>query len=171
MDEGIFWFFYHLATRSPIFSAVAVFLARDLIWVLLVGFLFCAKYFHFSRREVFLIIICVLSAWAVSLLIKVLYLSPRPFALLSDLTPLIKTREALTSFPSSHTIVVAALAGALLLTGSYYLGIIFGIGAILVGLGRVMVGVHWPSDVLAGLVFGFLTVWIVKLALKFYTFK
>ena len=150
---------------------MAVFLARDLIWVLFVGFIFCAKYFHFTRREILLIIICVLVAWGVSLVVKILYLSPRPFAQFSDLTPLIKTREAFASFPSSHAITISALAGALFLIGSFQLGVLFSIGALLVAVGRVMAGVHWPSDVLAGLILGFLTVWFVKLALKFYTFR
>mgnify|MGYP001614896290 CR=1 FL=1 len=169
MNESIFWFFYHLAESQPFFSGVAIFLARDLLWILILVFLIGAKLFNFSQREILLVIISILVAWSLSLLIKFFYISPRPFAMLTDITPLIKTREALASFPSSHTIVATALAVALVSLGYYYFGAGLMLGAILVGLGRMMVGVHWPSDVLAGLIFGLLTVWIVKFILKNYT--
>ena len=35
-------------------------------------------------------------------------------------------------------------------------------GAVIMGVARVFAGVHWPSDILAGAVIGFLSVFLIK---------
>ncbi|MDH6282931.1 phosphatase PAP2 family protein [Prescottella agglutinans] len=57
------------------------------------------------------------------------------------------------SFPSNHTVVVAAMAAALFLV-SARLGIIATVAALLMGASRVYVGAHYPHDVVAGIVVG-----------------
>ncbi len=58
-----------------------------------------------------------------------------------------------TSFPSGHSVTIAALATVLVLRfpGLKMLWILM---AILIGLSRVMVGAHYPSDVIVGLTLG-----------------
>lgn len=60
------------------------------------------------------------------------------------------------SFPSGHT--AAAVVAALLL-GQIFPSLmpLFGIWVILVGYSRVYLGVHYPGDILAGLVLGYLS--------------
>lgn len=60
-----------------------------------------------------------------------------------------------SSFPSDHAAVAFALAVALFYAGGVawpFLAV-----AVLVALGRVAVGVHWPTDVLAGAAVGALS--------------
>ncbi|MFG1810012.1 phosphatase PAP2 family protein [Streptomyces sp. NPDC049040] len=67
------------------------------------------------------------------------------------------------AFPSNHSAIAAAAAVALLLSarriGRYALPL-----ALLMGLSRVWIGVHYPHDVLAALVLGGLVAWPLALA-------
>jgi undecaprenyl-diphosphatase len=56
-------------------------------------------------------------------------------------------------FPSDHTSGAFAIAVALLLRHRLS-GVVALVVAVLIGVGRVMVGVHYPTDVLAGAVLG-----------------
>jgi undecaprenyl-diphosphatase len=58
------------------------------------------------------------------------------------------------SFPSGHAARAAMLAVLGLGLGPAWLGIALLIWAPLVGLARVVLGVHYPSDVAAGMVLG-----------------
>ena len=67
-----------------------------------------------------------------------------------------------SSFPSNHTVAMFALATALFLIDKRLIGAISFIFAVLVGVSRVYIGVHFPFDVLGGIVYG------VVLTLLFY---
>lgn len=55
------------------------------------------------------------------------------------------------SFPSGHTVTIFTLAGILIFySRSLFAGLSLIFLAMLVGISRIAVGVHWPADVLAG---------------------
>ncbi|MBB4236946.1 phosphatase PAP2 family protein [Rhizobium esperanzae] len=95
----------------------------------------------------------VLSGWLASTLLKILIARPRP-----DIVPhLVEVSDL--SFPSGHAMVSAVTyltLGALLArTQRYRATRIFVIGAgvflaVIIGLSRIYLGVHYPTDVLAG---------------------
>ena len=67
------------------------------------------------------------------------------------------------SFPSDHASVAFAIATATLVWGLYtkkslfvWLAVPLYIGAVVMSVARVWIGIHWPTDVLAGLVVGVL---------------
>ena len=70
------------------------------------------------------------------------------------------------SFPSGHTLVCFEAATVLMVRNRKPWGIIALIAAVLVAFSRLYLYVHYPSDVLVGLIlgtlFGFLGVWIVN---------
>lgn len=90
---------------------------------------------------------------------KLLIDSPRPAAIVPlDQLHVVGERLLQHSLPSGHTLTAFVLAAVILLSarpprliGLLALGV-----AILVGLSRIAVGAHWPTDVLAGAAGGWL---------------
>jgi undecaprenyl-diphosphatase len=78
------------------------------------------------------------------------YPRPRPFVVLNIPHLLAVTSP---SFPSGHTIFVFSIATVLFF---YYrpLGYFAYASGLMIGLAWIMPGVHYPSDVLAGMVLG-----------------
>ncbi|RSN36249.1 hypothetical protein DL990_08985 [Amycolatopsis sp. WAC 01416] len=69
------------------------------------------------------------------------------------------------SFPSNHSTIAAAAAVGLALAWRRLVPWVLP-GALLMGFSRVFVGAHYPHDVLAGLVLGSVTAWLVFRYLK-----
>jgi undecaprenyl-diphosphatase len=67
------------------------------------------------------------------------------------------------SFPSGHAARATMLAAVAAGLGSPWLGLGLLIWALLVGTARVMMGVHYPSDVAAGLLLGALMGLVVRI--------
>ena len=77
---------------------------------------------------------------------------PRPPAVIEkDVISIIGPRLMGHSFPSGHTVTIFTLAGVLMY---YFRSLYVRAGLILIalltGISRIAVGVHWPADVLAG---------------------
>ncbi len=106
------------------------------------------------------IIAAVFTRFVLVEIIRWLWFRPRPFVAL-NFAPLISYSAKEASFPSGHASFYFALS-----TIVYYynkkVGIIFYIGSLLIVLARVFVGIHWPSDILAGAVLGILIGWILN---------
>ncbi len=61
--------------------------------------------------------------------------------------------KSTNSFPSSHVISIAAASGAMLISQPIF-AILFFVIAALTGLGRVVLGYHYPKDVIFSLISG-----------------
>lgn len=79
--------------------------------------------------------------------------SPRPFAAGVGVQLLSHTPNG--SFPSNHMTFISSIAIGLLMTrATRVIGVALAVCAILIAWGRVYVGVHWPLDMIGGLIFG-----------------
>ena len=111
------------------------------------------------------VISLIFGAIITNLLLKNIVARPRPFTEIQGLVPLI-TKPTDFSFPSGHTTASFAVALVMLrmLPGKY--GIPAVVLAALIAFSRLYLGVHYPTDVLAGflvaLMGSILSVWIVK---------
>ncbi len=99
-------------------------------------------------------------------LIKNLVARPRPFTVLSDLSILIP-RPGEFSFPSGHTSSSFAAAAVFYRHLPKKIGIPALVLAGLIGFSRLYVGVHYPTDVLAGAVMGILLSYLAEIMINF----
>lgn len=169
LDVQVFYFLNDFAGRSPFFDDLVVILAAYLQYVLIVVFLLLLFSSTYTRREKLYtfwtttISICV-ARLGITEIIRFLYHRPRPFLalraqkLLSDSQWFYSDTE--WSFPSGHSAFFFAMATAIFLYNKKW-GIWFFIAAILMNISRIIVGVHYPSDILAGAVIGMGAAYVV----------
>ncbi len=138
-----------------------------LVTVLVLGFLVLRR----KRASAQFLTVAIIGGLSLSLLMKTGFSRPRP-----DLLP--QSIEVSTaSFPSGHSVMAAVtyLTLAVMLAQTedqprmraYYI-ICAIVLSVLVGISRIYLGVHWPSDVLAGWMLGTawsLGVWLTARAL------
>jgi undecaprenyl-diphosphatase len=106
-----------------------------------------------QRRAILVIgILGALLALGINVAIGHFYFRPRPFLALPGIHPLLP-RKADSSLYSDHVCIATALAMSLFLTRRR-LGYVAALLAVLLALGRVGAGVHYPSDVIIGAVAG-----------------
>lgn len=143
------------------------FLASFLIWYMFAGLIFL--WFvdgKIKKEQAFHALISTLIAWGISNMIKNLFPTVRPFETMG-LIPLTFTLPLNGSFPSEHTASAWAMATTLWLHDKKT-GFIFIIAAVGVGIGRVASRVHYPLDVVTGIVIGFLVSYLFE---KLHLFK
>lgn len=88
-------------------------------------------------------------------ILKHLAARPRPFAEFADIIPLI-ARPSDFSFPSGHTACSFAAAFTLWHLSSKKYGLFALVLASLIAFSRLYLGVHFPSDVMGGILIGFI---------------
>lgn len=149
MNTTLFNFFFSLST-NPTIAWSALFVSNILIYVLVLLVVIISFVVRRDILNIFLILGTGAFAWVASYIIKILSMIPRPFDTL-HLTPLFM--ESGFSFPSSHVTVISAIA-VIAWNIDYRLGITFFVFTILVAVSRMIIGVHYPIDVIGGICLG-----------------
>ena len=160
MDQRLLLAMRHPGDLSPIGTPAVQDAARDvtalggvpvltLLTVITSGFLFLDGKRHMAA----FVVICVVGGGLVSTILKDVFQRPRP-----DLVPHMAYASA-SSFPSGHSMLSAVTyltLGALLSRSEQrrrlraYWMLLAALITFLVGVSRIYLGVHWPTDVLAG---------------------
>ena len=70
-----------------------------------------------------------------------------------------------TSFPSGHASFFFALS-TIIYAYNKKIGIAFYVVSFLIVISRIFVGVHWPSDVVAGIILGVIMGWVINKLFK-----
>jgi undecaprenyl-diphosphatase len=116
-----------------------------------------------DRNLLFIVLSLFLSRVAITETIRYIWFRTRPFDALSGIH-LIVPRIADASFPSGHAAFYFALAFAMLYlnkrAGFWYLGF-----AIFIGLSRVVLGVHYMTDIIGGALVALISVAIIRFVL------
>ena len=147
-------------------DAVGVLLAQYLPYAMAIGAVVFIIRFQGQRARTLLLIeailAVVLSRGIITELIRFFYHHPRPFAALGfeSLIP-----ESGWSFPSGHAAAYFALATILFLFNTEW-GILYYGLAFINGLARIYAGVHWPLDIVGGIIVGTASAAIIHALLK-----
>ncbi len=127
--------------------------------------LFLAVNFKKYWKMVVLALVCAgISRFVVGTIIRNLWFRPRPFVV-ENFIPLIDQSAKEGAFPSGHALFYFALS-TIIYSYNKTAGILFYIASFLIVLARVFVGVHWPSDILAGALIGILVAWVINKTFK-----
>lgn len=176
LNNQIFSTFYNLSHKSIFFDKTVIFVADAFPYiVVLTAILFL--FFHrddinsnfpireFKKqvREVVLVFFSSGLAWFLSYIFKFVTHSYRPSAILPNVSSLFPGTGY--AFPSGHAAFFMALAFALFFSHKK-IGYAFMFFALLIGLARIIAGVHFPIDILGGFVLGIGTAYFVKYLYK-----
>ena len=153
--EKMILLFIQEVIRNPALTSFFVVVTKlgdgGMIWILTTVILLLSK----KTRKIGCIMTFSLLG---SLVINNLFLKnvvgrARPYEMIQDLLPLIKKPKDY-AFPSGHTASSFAAAGVLYRKLPKRFGIPALILAVLIALSRLYLGVHYPSDVLCGMISG-----------------
>ncbi|MFA5997737.1 MAG: phosphatase PAP2 family protein [Candidatus Paceibacterota bacterium] len=156
MNVEVFNYLYGFAHTSSALDFAIAYIAEWYGIVILVA-LFLYLFEHRDNpkkgvRDLFVVGATAVSAWFIATFFKDVFHTLRPFDALTTVIPLVS--EHGYAFPSGHATFYMSLATSLW----YYhknLSIFFGFSAILIGLARIAAGIHWPVDILGGLILGY----------------
>jgi membrane-associated phospholipid phosphatase len=164
MNQAIFLFFYNLPHGSPFWNNVAVFFADIFPYIVMImAGIFLLMHHEVlgsdtpwevlmeKKKEILKVFFAAAAAWILAHGLKVLLHVHRPFETLPDIHNLLP--ETGYSFPSGHAAFFASLAVSIFLVHRKA-GYWFMFCALLIGIARIVIGVHFPIDILGGYALG-----------------
>jgi undecaprenyl-diphosphatase len=169
MNQSLFFYLNNFAGQSKFLDDLTVFFGQYFAYILVMIFLLIVL----KNKNWRLLIVGGISAFfsriVITEIIRFFYNTPRPFLNSGPIIHQLIFHETSGSFPSGHTAFFFALAMAIYFFYKKW-GIAFFVSALLMGIARIIAGVHWPIDILGGAIIGFFSAWIVNKIYKRYTF-
>lgn len=136
---------------TPIFRFITTLGDGGMIWIILALIFLCSK--KYKKVGVAIALALIGSLVFNNLLLKNIVGRIRPYEVIEELTILIE-KPGEFSFPSGHTGSSFAAAAAIFLGTPRKIGIPALVLAFFIGISRLYVGVHYPTDVLGGMITG-----------------
>ncbi|TSC54609.1 MAG: Bacitracin transport permease protein BCRC [Parcubacteria group bacterium LiPW_30] len=169
MNLFIFNFLNGFAVGYPALDSTFAFMGNGFPYVAIIilgYFLLTHEDKKRGVQEVLMMVGVAILAWFLAHYFKGVFDTQRPFVAIPGVSQLFP-QEADGAFPSGHATFFSALA---VMMWFYHrrIALSLGVVAIIVGLGRVISGVHFPIDILGGYVLGFLISVISYFAIQWF---
>ncbi len=160
-DEKLLFQARKLYSSNNLVNEIWKFLAKDLVYLIPV-FLVISWFTYAKAREASIRgALTGAFGWLVlTPLISHIWYRPRPVDSGLGLKEILFHRPTY-SFPSDHALFAFAVASAFYFAGHKKIGITLYVAATLIALSRVVVGVHYPLDVVTGAIIGITLSWLV----------
>jgi len=158
------------AGKNAFLDAIMIFCAQYLIFIVVLVAFACAGYLAYRRewRPAIYFLSTLILSFIILQLVALLKFDHRPF-MDHHLTLLIQHASG-SSFPSDHTTASTAVAlGVLFFMPFKKTGWLLLLAACIIGFSRIFVGVHYPADIISGLLTGLVggsIVGLVKLKIE-----
>ncbi|MBT3538574.1 phosphatase PAP2 family protein [Candidatus Parcubacteria bacterium] len=145
--------------KSRFFDALMYFCAIFLIYILGLTVLGWGAFVLFDKSPdqfallIKLLFTAHLFGFGISYVVAILWKHPRPIARFPDIKRMFKAVDTWKSFPSDHTMISYLLTFVAIMVGiPLWFGIVLVILSFIIGSARVYCGVHYPRDILGGVV-------------------
>lgn len=158
MDQKIFFKLYNFTVSKHQFSKVAVMITKYASKFFSIIYISTAIYLiNNSDPGIKIFILIPAAVYLTAKLIPIIYNRRRPFAVFNIKSLVDQRRDH--SFPSTHagSSLIISLA---VLNINLKLGVLMIFMAVLTAFSRIMVGVHYPTDILGA--------WLIALSLHFW---
>lgn len=158
INQDLFFKIHNISNQNSFLDGLMIFGADYLIFLCFLVTIYLAVKKNVAEKKALLLIL--LSFGVGFVLVKTigaLIYEPRPYVTY-NLTAL-SSFAPNDSFPSDHITIMTILASAYSYYKSKYT-VFFIVALIIIGFSRIYVGVHYPGDILGGIIFGLVAVWI-----------
>lgn len=156
MDNfSLFFLIFGASHQNPFLDQLMIFGAEYVIYLtFILMFYFSIKGNLAEKKSLILALICLPVAAIIVKIIHLFYFQQRPFVAY-DFLPLI-TQGADASFPSRHTLTMSVSALPFMYFKSKWAPLFLFL-TLWVGISRIYVGVHYPLDILGGILISILS--------------
>lgn len=170
--DGGFLLFLQESVRNPILDNLMIFITSlgngGMIWIVATIVLLIPKK---TRKAGIMSAVALLGSLIINNnIVKNIVQRPRPFVTFTDLQIIIPTPSEF-SFPSGHTSSSFAAAAVFYRHLPKKFGIPSVVLAGLIGFSRLYVGVHYPTDVIAGVLMGILLSYLAEFLVNLFSNK